>query len=129
MVRSTELQFCHFISHHLDFKIYHLKLLVGLTPLTALSVSLALTGRFDEAVIEERRKATEDMLLFSINIPALYNSPQLKDFFRVRHIDRYIRHMVYAYQCNVIAIEANAYILENEKAPWDTQNGSEQCGL
>lgn len=41
-------------------------------------------GRFEEAVIEERRKAAEAMLLFSTTIPALYNSPQLKDFFRVR---------------------------------------------
>ncbi|KAM6949280.1 sorting nexin-15 [Aplochiton taeniatus] len=41
-----------------------------------------LFGRFDECVIEERRKATEAMLLFTTNIPALYNSPQLKDFFR-----------------------------------------------
>ncbi|XP_051984546.1 sorting nexin-15-like [Xyrauchen texanus] len=39
-------------------------------------------GHFDEAVIEERRKAAEAMLLFTTNIPALYNSPQLKDFFR-----------------------------------------------
>lgn len=41
-------------------------------------------GRFDEAVIEERRNATEAMFLFTTTIPALYNSPQLKDFFRVR---------------------------------------------
>ncbi|KAM4611382.1 sorting nexin-15 [Polymixia lowei] len=41
-----------------------------------------LFGRFDEAVIEDRRKAAEAMLLFTTNIPALYNSPQLKDFFR-----------------------------------------------
>ncbi|XP_064881286.1 sorting nexin-15 [Oncorhynchus nerka] len=39
-------------------------------------------GRFDEGVIEERRSAAEVMLLFTTNIPALYNSPQLKDFFR-----------------------------------------------
>ncbi|XP_061769709.1 sorting nexin-15 isoform X1 [Nerophis ophidion] len=39
-------------------------------------------GRFDEAVIEERRGAAEAMLVFTTNIPALYNSPQLKDFFR-----------------------------------------------
>ncbi|XP_059363607.1 sorting nexin-15-like [Carassius carassius] len=39
-------------------------------------------GRFDEAVIEERRKAAEAMLHFTTNIPALYNSPQLKEFFR-----------------------------------------------
>ncbi|XP_077355464.1 sorting nexin-15 [Festucalex cinctus] len=39
-------------------------------------------ARFDEAVIEERRKAAEDMLVFSTSIPALYNSPQLLEFFR-----------------------------------------------
>nr|XP_020465786.1 sorting nexin-15 [Monopterus albus] len=39
-------------------------------------------GRFDETVIEERRQAAEAMLLFTTSIPALYNSPQLKDFFR-----------------------------------------------
>lgn len=35
-------------------------------------------------MIEERRSAAEHMLLFTTSIPALYNSPQLKDFFRVR---------------------------------------------
>ncbi|XP_059381579.1 sorting nexin-15 [Carassius carassius] len=45
-------------------------------------------GRFDEAVIEERRKAAEAMLLFTTNIPALYNSPQLKDFFRGAEVKR-----------------------------------------
>ncbi|XP_015680828.1 sorting nexin-15 [Protobothrops mucrosquamatus] len=39
-------------------------------------------GRFDPEVIEERRKAAEDMLCFTIHIPALNNSPQLKEFFR-----------------------------------------------
>ncbi|XP_032090122.1 sorting nexin-15 isoform X2 [Thamnophis elegans] len=39
-------------------------------------------GRFDPEVIEERRKAAEDMLRFTIHIPALNNSPQLKEFFR-----------------------------------------------
>ncbi|XP_078516687.1 sorting nexin-15 [Lissotriton helveticus] len=39
-------------------------------------------GRFEEAVIEERRKGAEAMLMFTVNIPALNNSPQLKDFFR-----------------------------------------------
>ncbi|NP_001093667.1 sorting nexin-15 [Xenopus tropicalis] len=39
-------------------------------------------GRFEAPVIEERRQAAEDMLKFTVNIPALYNSPQLKDFFR-----------------------------------------------
>ncbi|XP_043099346.1 sorting nexin-15 [Puntigrus tetrazona] len=45
-------------------------------------------GRFDEAVIEERRKAAEAMLLFTTNIPALYNSPQLKEFFRGAEVRR-----------------------------------------
>ncbi|XP_017269811.1 sorting nexin-15 [Kryptolebias marmoratus] len=45
-------------------------------------------GRFEEAVIEERRKATESMLLFTTTIPALYNSPQLKDFFRGGEVTR-----------------------------------------
>ncbi|CAL1589993.1 unnamed protein product [Knipowitschia caucasica] len=39
-------------------------------------------GRFEEAVIEERRRAAEVMFSFTTTIPALYNSPQLKDFFR-----------------------------------------------
>ncbi|KAI4879359.1 hypothetical protein NFI96_019441 [Prochilodus magdalenae] len=47
-----------------------------------------LFGRFDEAVIEERRKAAENMLLFTTNIPALYNSPQLKEFFRGGEVRR-----------------------------------------
>uniref|UniRef100_A0A6I8NPH7 Sorting nexin-15 n=1 Tax=Ornithorhynchus anatinus TaxID=9258 RepID=A0A6I8NPH7_ORNAN len=41
-------------------------------------------GRFEAAVIEERRKGAEDMLRFTVHIPALNNSPQLKEFFRVR---------------------------------------------
>ncbi|XP_037336795.2 sorting nexin-15 isoform X1 [Pungitius pungitius] len=45
-------------------------------------------GRFDEAVIEERKNATEAMLLFTTSIPALYNSPQLKDFFRGGEVTR-----------------------------------------
>lgn len=52
-------------------------------PCLFLSFSPSPLGRFDEAVIEERRKAAEAMLLFTTNIPALYNSPQLKEFFRV----------------------------------------------
>ncbi|XP_062849309.1 sorting nexin-15 [Trichomycterus rosablanca] len=47
-----------------------------------------LFGRFDEAVIEERRKAAEAMLLFATSIPALYNSPQLKEFFRGGEVRR-----------------------------------------
>ncbi|XP_064185169.1 sorting nexin-15 isoform X1 [Anguilla rostrata] len=47
-----------------------------------------LFGRFDEAVIEERRKAAEAMLLFTTSIPALYNSPQLKEFFRGGEVKR-----------------------------------------
>ncbi|XP_066537832.1 sorting nexin-15 [Hoplias malabaricus] len=47
-----------------------------------------LFGRFDGAVIEERRKAAEAMLCFTTNIPALYNSPQLKEFFRGGEVRR-----------------------------------------
>ncbi|CAL8327155.1 unnamed protein product [Lota lota] len=47
-----------------------------------------LFGRFEEAVIEERREAAEAMLLFTTSIPALYNSPQLKDFFRGGEVTR-----------------------------------------
>uniref|UniRef100_A0A4W3IBD6 Ribosomal protein S6 kinase C1 n=1 Tax=Callorhinchus milii TaxID=7868 RepID=A0A4W3IBD6_CALMI len=39
-------------------------------------------GRFDETVIEERRQCAEDLLQFSANIPALFNSKQLEDFFK-----------------------------------------------
>nr|XP_056708799.1 sorting nexin-15 [Euleptes europaea] len=39
-------------------------------------------GRFEPKVIEERRKAAEVMLHFTVHIPALNNSPQLKEFFR-----------------------------------------------
>lgn len=39
-------------------------------------------GRFDEIIIEERRQCAEDLLQFSANIPALYNSKQLEDFFK-----------------------------------------------
>ncbi|XP_041093904.1 sorting nexin-15 [Polyodon spathula] len=45
-------------------------------------------GRFEPSVIEERRKAAEAMLRFTVNIPALYNSPQLKDFFRGGEVRR-----------------------------------------
>ncbi|KAM5163392.1 ribosomal protein S6 kinase delta-1 [Mantella aurantiaca] len=41
-----------------------------------------LFGRFDECVIEERRQCAEDLLQFSANIPALYNSSQLEEFFK-----------------------------------------------
>ncbi|NXA46051.1 KS6C1 kinase, partial [Nothocercus julius] len=41
-----------------------------------------LFGRFDETVIEERRQCAEDLLQFSANIPALYNSKQLEEFFK-----------------------------------------------
>ncbi|XP_028580500.2 ribosomal protein S6 kinase delta-1 isoform X1 [Podarcis muralis] len=39
-------------------------------------------GRFEESVIEERRQCAEDLLQFSANIPALFNSKQLEDFFK-----------------------------------------------
>ncbi|CAB1435881.1 unnamed protein product [Pleuronectes platessa] len=41
-------------------------------------------GRFEDAVIEERRKAAEAMFLFTTTIPALYNSPQLKGLLQRR---------------------------------------------
>ncbi|CAI9574756.1 unnamed protein product [Staurois parvus] len=43
-------------------------------------------GRFEAPVIEERRKAAEDMLRFTVNITALNNSPQLKEFFRAGEV-------------------------------------------
>uniref|UniRef100_A0A2I2ZQZ9 non-specific serine/threonine protein kinase n=1 Tax=Gorilla gorilla gorilla TaxID=9595 RepID=A0A2I2ZQZ9_GORGO len=46
-------------------------------------------GRFDETVIEERRQCAEDLLQFSANIPALYNSKQLEDFFKTVGFSRY----------------------------------------
>ncbi|XP_073410569.1 sorting nexin-15-like isoform X2 [Dendrobates tinctorius] len=43
-------------------------------------------GRFEAPVIEERRQAAEDMLRFTVNIVALNNSPQLKEFFRTGEV-------------------------------------------
>lgn len=40
-------------------------------------------GRFDDSVIEERRQCSEDLLQFSANIPALYSSQHIQDFFKV----------------------------------------------
>uniref|UniRef100_A0A8C2HFE5 Ribosomal protein S6 kinase polypeptide 1 n=1 Tax=Cyprinus carpio TaxID=7962 RepID=A0A8C2HFE5_CYPCA len=40
-------------------------------------------GRFDESVIEKRRQCSEDLLQFSANIPALYGSQYMQDFFKV----------------------------------------------
>ncbi|XP_074674028.1 ribosomal protein S6 kinase delta-1 isoform X5 [Strix aluco] len=45
-------------------------------------VYVSVPGRFDETVIEERRQCAEDLLQFSANIPALYNSKQLEEFFK-----------------------------------------------
>ncbi|XP_036405717.1 ribosomal protein S6 kinase delta-1 [Megalops cyprinoides] len=39
-------------------------------------------GRFDDTVIEERRQCSEDLLQFSANIPALYSSQHIEDFFK-----------------------------------------------
>lgn len=47
------------------------------------SPDLGSAGRFEASVIEERRKGAEDLLRFTVPIPALNNSPQLKEFFRV----------------------------------------------
>lgn len=43
-----------------------------------------LAGRFDDSVIEERRQCSEDLLQFSANIPALYSSQHIQEFFKVR---------------------------------------------
>lgn len=40
-------------------------------------------GRFDDSVIEERRQCSEDLLQFSANIPVLYSSQHIQDFFKV----------------------------------------------
>lgn len=40
-------------------------------------------GRFDDSVIEERRQCSEDLLQFSANVPALYNSQDIQEFFKV----------------------------------------------
>ncbi|KAM8815115.1 sorting nexin-15 isoform 2-T2 [Rhynchonycteris naso] len=45
-------------------------------------------GRFEASVIEERRKGAEALLLFTVHIPALSNSPQLKEFFRDGEVTR-----------------------------------------
>ncbi|XP_077566883.1 ribosomal protein S6 kinase delta-1 [Stigmatopora nigra] len=39
-------------------------------------------GRFDDSVIEERRQRLEDLLQFSANIPALYCSQHIQEFFK-----------------------------------------------
>ncbi|XP_067339155.1 ribosomal protein S6 kinase delta-1 isoform X1 [Channa argus] len=39
-------------------------------------------GRFDDSVIEQRRQCSEDLLQFSANIPALYSSQHIQDFFK-----------------------------------------------
>ncbi|XP_072298366.1 ribosomal protein S6 kinase delta-1 [Eucyclogobius newberryi] len=39
-------------------------------------------GRFDDTVIEERRQCSEDLLQFSANIPALYSSQHIQEFFK-----------------------------------------------
>lgn len=43
----------------------------------------AYVGRFDDLVIEERRQCSEDLLQFSANIPVLYSSQHIGDFFKV----------------------------------------------
>uniref|UniRef100_A0A2I3HFL1 Sorting nexin 15 n=1 Tax=Nomascus leucogenys TaxID=61853 RepID=A0A2I3HFL1_NOMLE len=50
--------------------------------------NLAYTRRFEASVIEERRKGAEDLLRFTVHIPALNNSPQLKEFFRGGEVTR-----------------------------------------
>lgn len=50
------------------------------------------TGRFDDSVIEERRQCSEDLLQFSANIPALYGSQHIQDFFKVTKQTHFQRH-------------------------------------
>lgn len=50
------------------------------------------TGRFDDSVIEERRQCSEDLLQFSANIPALYGSQHIHDFFKVTKQTHFLRH-------------------------------------
>ncbi|XP_030074505.1 sorting nexin-15 isoform X2 [Microcaecilia unicolor] len=47
-----------------------------------------LFGRFETAVIEERRKGAENLLKFTVAVPALNNSPELKAFFRGGEVRR-----------------------------------------
>uniref|UniRef100_S4RF22 PX domain-containing protein n=1 Tax=Petromyzon marinus TaxID=7757 RepID=S4RF22_PETMA len=42
-------------------------------------------GRFEAAVLEERRASAEMLLRFAATVPALYNSQQLKDFLEGGH--------------------------------------------
>ncbi|XP_057362902.1 sorting nexin-15 isoform X3 [Manis pentadactyla] len=62
----------------------------GLCVSLLLSTSLVLgaAGRFEASVIEERRKGAEDLLRFTVHIPALNNSPQLKEFFQGGEVTR-----------------------------------------
>ncbi|XP_040016687.2 ribosomal protein S6 kinase delta-1 isoform X1 [Gasterosteus aculeatus] len=43
---------------------------------------LRFVWRFDDSVVEERRQCSEDLLQFSANIPALYSSQHIQDFFK-----------------------------------------------
>lgn len=49
-------------------------------------------GRFDDSVIEQRRQCSEDLLQFSANIPALYSSQHIQDFFKVKLYQDTYRH-------------------------------------
>ncbi|KAM8939748.1 sorting nexin-15 isoform 1-T1 [Pelodytes ibericus] len=82
-------------------------------------------GRFEAPVIEERRQAAEDMLKFTVNIPALNNSPQLKDFFRVGGILR----LTIAYggdvvMRSVITDSADGLVLPSPLTPEPVQSSS-----
>ncbi len=51
--------------------------------ISSLTCVFVFEGRFDESVIEQRRQCSEDLLQFSANIPALYGSQYMQDFFKV----------------------------------------------
>lgn len=55
-------------------------------------------------MIEERRQCSEDLLQFSANIPALYNSQHIQDFFKVPHTHAQ-KHITDSNVCNIMNIE------------------------
>uniref|UniRef100_A0A671MSI5 PX domain-containing protein n=1 Tax=Sinocyclocheilus anshuiensis TaxID=1608454 RepID=A0A671MSI5_9TELE len=72
-----------------DFKKLHQNLwqihrnLYGQSELFPLFAKAKVFGRFGESVIEKRRQCSEDLLQFSANIPALYGSQYILEFFKV----------------------------------------------
>lgn len=79
----------------------------------------AYAGRFDDSVIEERRQCSEDLLQFSANIPALYGSQHIQEFFKVsQHFCRDTRRTQRS------TIKKELYLLKGG----DVHDGSELIG-